>query len=95
MGPKWAKMGPKTFKLPDLISHLESWQARTGRGIHGLPKVSTGPAMPNPYTAVWEVARPQGGRPVAVFFPLGYPFPYGPESWYGIASFRWSSFLIL
>jgi hypothetical protein len=24
------------------------------------------------------VARPQGGRPPAVFFPLGYPFPYGP-----------------
>jgi hypothetical protein len=22
--------------------------------------------------------RPQGGRPAAVFFPLGYPFPYGP-----------------
>jgi hypothetical protein len=28
-------------------------------------------------TAVWGVARPQGGRPAAVFFPLGYPFPYG------------------
>jgi hypothetical protein len=24
-------------------------QARTRRGIHGLPKVSCGPAMPNPY----------------------------------------------
>jgi hypothetical protein len=24
------------------------------------------------------LARPQGGRPAAVFFPLGYPFPYGP-----------------
>jgi hypothetical protein len=42
--------------------------------------------MPNPYTpcgratppngltAVWGVARPQDGRPAAVFFPLGYPF---------------------
>jgi hypothetical protein len=28
--------------------------------------------------AVWGAARPQGGRPAAVFFPLGYPFPYGP-----------------
>jgi hypothetical protein len=25
-------------------------QARTGRGIHGLPKVSCGPAQPNLYT---------------------------------------------
>jgi hypothetical protein len=25
-------------------------QARTGRGIYGLPKVSCGPAMPDPYT---------------------------------------------
>jgi hypothetical protein len=24
------------------------------------------------------VDRPQGGQPAAVFFPLGYPFPYGP-----------------
>jgi hypothetical protein len=66
-------------------------QARTGRDIHGIPKVSPGPAMPNPYTpcgratppnclmAVWEVAHPQGERPAAVFFPLGYPYPYGPE----------------
>jgi hypothetical protein len=27
--------------------------------------------------AVWG-SRPQGGRPTTVFFPLGYPFPYGP-----------------
>jgi hypothetical protein len=40
-------------------------QARTGRGIHGPPKVSPGPAMPDPSTPV--------------FFPLGYPFPYGPD----------------
>jgi hypothetical protein len=67
-------------------------QARMGRGIHGLPKVSCGSAMPDPLyalqaghppnglTAIWGVAHPQGGRPAAVFFPLGYPFPYGPES---------------
>jgi hypothetical protein len=24
------------------------------------------------------VSRPQSGPPAAVFFPLGYPFPYGP-----------------
>jgi hypothetical protein len=65
-------------------------QARTGRGIHGLPKVSCGPAVPDPYTPcgratpqtalrLFGVARPQGGWPPAVFFPLGYPFPYGPD----------------
>jgi hypothetical protein len=58
-------------------------QARTGRGIHGLPKVSPRPAMPIPYTPQTAlrpfggVARPQSERPAAVFFPLGYPFPYG------------------
>jgi diadenosine tetraphosphatase ApaH/serine/threonine PP2A family protein phosphatase len=46
-------------------------QAHTGRGIHGLPKVSCGPAMPNPYI------RPAGGRPATVFFPLGYPWQKG------------------
>jgi hypothetical protein len=64
--------------------------ARTGRGIHGLPKVSPGPCHarplyalraghpPNGLKAVWGLARPQGGRPAAVFFHLGDPFPYGP-----------------
>jgi hypothetical protein len=33
---------------------------------------------PNGLTGIWEVAHSQGGRPAAVFFPLGYPFPYGP-----------------
>jgi hypothetical protein len=28
------------------------------------------------------VARPQGGRPAAIFFTLGYPFPYGPATHY-------------
>jgi hypothetical protein len=57
-------------------SHTE--QARTGRGIHGRTKVA-GPPCPT-LTAVWGVARPQGGRPAAVFFLLGYPFPYGPDT---------------
>jgi hypothetical protein len=49
-------------------------QARTGRGIHGVPKVSCGLAMPDPYTPSGR-ATPQ----TAIFFPLGYPFPYGPD----------------
>jgi hypothetical protein len=62
-----------------LVSDISLWsdncsyrvQARTGRGIHGLPKVSCGPALPNPYT--------QGGQLAAICFPLGYPTPYGPD----------------
>jgi hypothetical protein len=54
-------------------------QARIARGIHGLPKVSPWPAMPDPSMpcgrAVSGVARSQGGRPAAVFYPLGYPTP--------------------
>jgi hypothetical protein len=43
-------------------------QARTGRDIHGLPKVSCGPAMPDPYMpcvrATPQTAlRPCGGWP--------------------------------
>jgi hypothetical protein len=57
-------------------------QARTGRGIHGLPKVLPGPAKPDPYTpcrwATPKTALQQGGQPAAIFFPLGYSFPYGP-----------------
>jgi hypothetical protein len=66
-------------------------QARMGRGIHGLPKVSPGLAMPDPstpcgwaspQTALWPFggwpARRADGR-AAVFYPLGYPFPYGPD----------------
>jgi hypothetical protein len=58
------------------------------RGGHGLPKVSPGPAMPDPSTP-WGratpekplrpfkgVALPQGGRPAAVFFPFGHPTSY-------------------
>jgi hypothetical protein len=72
---------PPSYIVLTLIFHLcfyrngllgYATQARTGRGIHGLPKVSPRPAMPNPYTPC--------GRPAAVFFPLGYPFPYGPDA---------------
>jgi hypothetical protein len=44
-------VGPLTF-------YATFHQARTGRGIHGLPKVSCGPAMPNPCT-LCERATPQ------------------------------------
>jgi hypothetical protein len=46
-------------------------------GMHGLPKVSPEPAITNPSTPyVSRVARPQ--RLVVVFYPFGYPMPYGP-----------------
>jgi hypothetical protein len=61
------------------------------RGGHGLPKVSHGPAMPNPSTpfgratpeialrSVSGVTHPQGGQPAAVFYPFGHPTPYAYE----------------
>jgi hypothetical protein len=42
-------------------------QARTGRGIHGLPKVSPGPAMPDPSSP----CRAGGLRPFST--PLNTP----------------------
>jgi hypothetical protein len=39
-----------TRRRPPLIPR----QARVARGIHGLPKVSSGPAMPNPSTPCWR-----------------------------------------
>jgi hypothetical protein len=52
-------------------------QARMAMGMHGLPKVSPEPAITNPSTPyVSRVARPQ--RLVVVFYPFGYPMPYGP-----------------
>jgi hypothetical protein len=59
---------------------------QTGQGIH---KVSPGPAMTDPSTpcgrataetAVSKVARPQGGRPAAVFYAIGYQMPYAYAS---------------
>jgi hypothetical protein len=52
--------------------------------IMGICKVSLGSAMPDPSTpcgranpetnlAVSGVARPQGGKPVAVFYPISNP----------------------
>jgi hypothetical protein len=56
-----------------------------GSVIHGLSKVSPGPAMPNPSTpsaratpkmaktANSDVEHPQGSQPAAIFFPSGHP----------------------
>jgi hypothetical protein len=57
----------------DLKMYME--RAHMAKGIHGLPKVSPGPAMPDPS----GVARPQGRWPAPIFYPLGYPTPYGPD----------------
>jgi hypothetical protein len=63
----------------------EDDQVRMARGIQELPKVSPGPAMPDPSM--------QGGRPAAIFYPLGYPTPYGLEVedhplWSQLSSFK-------
>jgi hypothetical protein len=36
--------------------------------------------MPDPYTPCGRATPQTALWPVAVFFPLGYPFPYGPAS---------------
>jgi hypothetical protein len=54
-------------------SYYPLGQARTGRGIHGLPKVSPSPAMPKHYMPCGAGRPAGGGRVVAVFFPLDTP----------------------
>jgi hypothetical protein len=47
------------------------FHGRMARGIHGLPKLSLGPAIPNPSTP--------GGRAACaatVFYPFGHPTLY-------------------
>jgi hypothetical protein len=52
------------------------------RGGHELPKVLLGPAihsavgppLKQPF-GISGVVRPQGGRPVAIFYPVGHPIP--------------------
>jgi hypothetical protein len=65
------------------------------RGGPGLPKVSPGPAIPDPSTlrgratpetAVWPF---QGGRPATVFYPLGNPMTYASDKCRGNQT-RWA-----
>jgi hypothetical protein len=70
------------FLVSCLVDHviLETHQARMARGIHGLPKVL--PGLPIPTLLRPKVGPPlkwpQGRRPVAVFYLLGYHTPYRP-----------------
>jgi hypothetical protein len=61
------------FVIQMINSTVCHCQARTGRGIHGLPKVSCGPVMPDPYTPFggWPARRAGGLRPSS--FPLDTP----------------------
>jgi hypothetical protein len=99
----WPAYRPAGGQPPE--GRIVMTQARMGKGIHAVPKVSPGPAMPYPSTpcgpgpppkpknARWGggrpppnrasrgllgVPRPQVKRPAAIFFPIGYPFPYWP-----------------
>jgi hypothetical protein len=68
-----------------------------GKGGHGLPKVSTGPTMPDPSIPCGQASpetalrpflvevRPQSERPAAVFYPFGHPTPYA-YGWRGLFS---------
>jgi hypothetical protein len=52
----------------EVDSMFRQIQARTGRGIHGLPKVSCVPAMPDPYISCGQATpqtalQPFGGWP--------------------------------
>jgi hypothetical protein len=49
-------------------------QARTGRGIHGLPKVLTGPALPDPYGR-FGGGPPAGRAAYGSLLPPWIPLP--------------------
>jgi hypothetical protein len=54
-------------------------QGSMARGGHGLPKFSTGPAMPYPSTPCGRATletKWQNERPAGVFYPFGHPTPY-------------------
>jgi hypothetical protein len=90
----WARSRTKGQKMTGSPnSQTGSWTGslhrRTEWGGHGLPKISPGPPWPTLLRsaggpppkrpmAVLGVVRPQDGWPVAVFYPLGCPTPYGP-----------------
>jgi hypothetical protein len=48
---------------------LRRKHGRMARGAHGLPKVSLGPAMPDPSTPCGRATRETGERRSAVFYP--------------------------
>jgi hypothetical protein len=58
--------------LKDLLTVLVTRPVREGVSTDSL-KFHAGLPCPT-------LIRPAGGRPAAVFFPLGYPTPYGPVS---------------
>jgi hypothetical protein len=59
-----------------------TWQRVDFLKFHPGPPCPTllhpagGTPLKRPRTAVSGVARPQGGRPAAVFYPFGHPTPY-------------------
>jgi hypothetical protein len=53
----------ETFSWPLTGISLGPPQARTGRGIHGLPKVSPSPVKPNPYTPCGQSTPQTALRP--------------------------------
>jgi len=65
--------------LGEALETLSKFQACMGRGFHGLPKVSLGPPCP---TLLRPALRLFRGWPAAVFYPFGYPTPYGPAKFY-------------
>jgi hypothetical protein len=86
----WAWRSSETpFMLNPILTHMgRLWKGlKVNMGVcqgvatgHGLPKVSLGPAVPNPY----KLCGPQG-RPAAVFYPFGHPTPYAYEGEHPVA----------
>jgi hypothetical protein len=83
---KLSKTPSHCLNLVSFCRHLK--QAHMARGIHGLPKVSPRPALPNPSmtpgpatpkTALLPfqgLVCSQGGQPAALSYPFGHPTLY-------------------
>jgi hypothetical protein len=68
---------PQTRKPPHLQSPTNS-HGRMAKGVHGLPKVSSGPAMPCGQAIPETVLQSFQGWPAhraAIFYPFGHPTP--------------------
>jgi hypothetical protein len=86
-----AKLGqdPKKFPIPEFIMIyglfvvllLEQVLRRMARRGQGLPLVSPGSTMPNPFTSCRRATQggPVSGRLAVVFYPFGQPKPYAYE----------------